>query len=424
MPRKSVTLRGGTIIAGALALAGATATWAPLAAASPTELTVRIEGATQTLFEGPILTDGHKIRAASDSVERPCDGANGGAHPTPGPTPTAAAADAMELVGQGFDGAWFPGFDDYFVERWGPDAQQGEAFWGVFANGVLTPVGGCQWEDSADDEVLWALDAFSGRSELRLAAADDSSPAPGPPSPTAEVEVGKPLALMVQSYAGAEGANPEVKPAAGVTVAPVATEAGTGFETTQTGDPSAVTTGADGAASVTFAEPGWRRVKAQSEATHIRSNRLDVCVEPPGGGGCGPLPPDARLRVPARYLPGPGLPPAPPVVRLPPGTVPSVGSLRLGKVSVDQRAGMASLEVELPGAGRVALSGAGIRSRSIDAAAAGPLELRIVPTEASRRALRKRGRVALIAQVTFTSAAGTTSSETRKLTLRVRARRG
>jgi len=396
------------------------------AAAAPVELTVRIEGETRTLFEGPILTDGRDVRADSDTEAHRCDGTNAVANPAPGPTPTAASVDAMELTGQEFDGIFSTGFDDYFITRWGPDAEdpEDEEFWGILVNGVLLPVGGCQWADQAGDEVLWAYDAFSGRPLLRLASADDPSQAPDPAAPTANVEVGWPLDLTVEAYAGAEGEDPVVEPADGVAVAPVETEAGTGFQTVEVGDPDAVVTAADGSASVVFDEPGWHRLKAQEDAGHIRSNRLDVCVEPIGGGDCGPLPADAQVRVPARYRPGNGGgagggggpststagPPAP------------GGAVQLGRVRVGSASGTASIEVLVPGPGRLSLSGAKVRERSAEASAAGAQWLKVVPTVAARTSLRRLGRLRLAVNVAFEPAGAAAVSLGRQLTLRLESR--
>jgi hypothetical protein len=391
----------------------------PAAEAAPTEVTVRIEGATKTLFEGPILSDGHDVEAASDTQARPCDGTNAGANPAPGPTPTAAGVDAMSLIGQDFDGRWFPGFDDYLVERWGPDRQDPEAgaFWGLLVDGELTPVGGCQWIDAPGDEVLWAYDAFSERKFLRLAAAGDAAPAPQPPDPIASVEVGQPLDLVVDSYSGAEGEAPAVEPAAGVTVAPVSTEPGSGYETVEVGSPDATVTASDGTASVSFDAPGWWRLKAEEEDGYIRSNRLDVCVEPVGGGDCGPAPADAQLRVPDRYL-GPGQDPplgsTPPVEPSPPRT-----SLRLGRLTLDRGTGMATLQAVVSAAGQLRLTAGGVRPFAVGAAGEGKVDLRVKPTPRAMKALRRSGRLRVSLRVTY-AAAGTTSAVRRQATLRLR----
>src|SRR5947208_13542981 len=82
-----------TALACAAAAGGATAVHA-----APVKVNVRIEGATKTLFEGPVTTDAHAV-TADTSGPHPCDGTNGGAHPTPGPTATGALDDAAKLAG-------------------------------------------------------------------------------------------------------------------------------------------------------------------------------------------------------------------------------------------------------------------------------------------------------------------------------------
>jgi len=219
----------------------------PSAGAMPTEVTVRIEGSSKTLFEGPVLTEGHDVKASSDLASRPCDGTNNGAHSQPSATPTAASVDAMAIVGEDFDGEWYPGFDDYFITRWGPDHEGGGAFWGVLVNGAFTSLGGCQFANQAGDEVLWAFDAFGSRPFLRLAAAADPSPAPGPALPTATVEEDEPLALSVTSSTGAmDGAPESIQPVAGALVAPVTTDPQSGYQEVETGDPSAAVATVDG----------------------------------------------------------------------------------------------------------------------------------------------------------------------------------
>jgi hypothetical protein len=387
---------------------------AATAVAAPVELTVRIEGAAKTLFEGPILSDGHDVRASSDSAARHCDGTNGGAHLFPGPTPTAAAVDATGLVGEDFDGRWYPGFDDYLVERWGPDAQEPEAsaYWGLLVNGALTPVGGCQWQNAPGDDVVWAYDAFTGRSFLRLTAA------------TAAVEVGQPLEVLAQSYGGGEGEEPKLEPAAGVTVAPVATEPGNGFQTVQVGSPAAVATAIDGTASLSFDSPGWQRLKAQEDAGYVRSNRLDVCVEPPGGGSCGPLPEDAQLRVPARYLAGPGQSgPVPDSGSSPPAPVASPRSgLRLGHIEIDRLSGRAKLTAIVSGPGTLRLSGRDVRPFATNAAGAGAVLLRVRPARRGVRSLRQAGRLRVSLQVVFDAGAEVAAAR-RRVLLRLRGAR-
>jgi hypothetical protein len=287
---------------------------APPVQATPTTVNVRIEGETETLFEGPVLTDGHNVRAASDTKAPPagrrCNGLNNNQNPLPGPTPTAASVDAMSILDLDFDGQWYAEpFEDYFIKRWGPDGQddaEGE-YWGLVVNNVFTNVGGCQHQLDGDDEVLWVYDAFVDRPRLALYPADYSA---GAVTLTAGVELGQPFEVEVDSWEGYnEGAPPSApvrtgaEPFEGAEVAPVVAGAG-GFEAIDLDDPAAVVTGADGMAEVKFDEPGWHRIKATvagvGEESAIRSNRLDVCVYESVPSECPPLPADDLVRVPSQ----------------------------------------------------------------------------------------------------------------------------
>ena len=275
-------------------------TWLmPAAQAAPTEVNVRIEGKTETLFEGPILTDGHAIRASSDKQARTCDGTNNGQNLYPVPTPTTSSVDAMSILGQDFDGQWYSQYDDYFIKRWGPDGQdegQGE-YWGVLVNNVYTNVGGCQYGLDAGDEVLWAYDAFKERPLLALFPAGYTG---GAQPLTATAALDQPFEVEVDSYEddleNAPPASPErqgAHPFAGATVAPVVATA-KGFERIATEGADAETSGVDGKATFVFHTYGWHRIKATELAPGggedaVRSNRLDVCVPEPPASGCVPL---------------------------------------------------------------------------------------------------------------------------------------
>lgn len=283
---------------------------APPAQAAFSQVNVRIEGKTETLFEGPILTEGHNVRASSDSSApasgRRCNGLNNGQNPSPGPTPTAAGADAMALIGEAFDGLWYAQpFEDYFLKRWGPDAQDEGAgeYWGLVVNNVFTDVGGCQFQLDAGDEVLWVYDAFANRPRLLLypvGYTEAALPAP------VTVDAAEPLELEVDSWSGYNEGDPppaptrSTTPYEGAEIAPVATDA-QGFERVEVGSAAAVTSGAGGLAEVTFGQTGWHRLKATvvnsgGKETVVRSNRLDVCVLP--DPSCATLPPEDLVRTP------------------------------------------------------------------------------------------------------------------------------
>jgi hypothetical protein len=302
-----------TIIAGFTITAVIAVCFGSMAWAAPTQVDVRIEGSSETLFEGPIWTEGHDIEASSDIQQRPCDGINPNdpENTVPGPTPTAAAADALSLIGGSFDGRWYPGYDDYFITRWGPDKEEAGMSWGVLVNNVFTDVGGCQYELGRSDEVLWVFDAFEHRPLLALFAAEQPY-ASGTRPLTATAKLGKPFEVEVLGY---DESTEDVPPAApqrigsspyeGAEVSPVQTSA-TGVERVLTVSPETVTTDAEGKASITFTESGWHRLKAtqvnaKGEESAIRSNRLDVCVPPEGSTTCQDPFPEDQVRTPPRY---------------------------------------------------------------------------------------------------------------------------
>lgn len=217
---------------------------APTAVAAPAAVKLRVEGASSTLFEDQITTDGHNVTTASGGTHK-CDGTNGGVNPSPGPSATAALDDGARLGGFSWDGTYDSGFDDYLVSRIGPDSQTSTLFWGLLVDSEFSSVGGCQQRVASDEEVLWAFDGF-GKAPLHLS---------GPSA----ANTGK--AFEVKVTDGASGA-----PLAG---------AGVG----------GAVSGADGRAKVTLNQKGIYRLKAE-RADSIRSNALSVCVDPAGAAPC------------------------------------------------------------------------------------------------------------------------------------------
>jgi hypothetical protein len=286
---------------------------APAAQAAPAEVKVRIEGETETLFEGPVLSDGHNVRGITDTKApawgRRCNGLNNAANPMPGPTATAASVDAMAILGEGFDGDWYGAnsFDDYFITQWGPERQDvGEGdYWGVVVNNVFTSVGGCQYQVDAGDEVIWVYDAFGGRPRLLLYPGDYSGAGV---RLTAKATLGVPFEVTVVKWGhecctSTPPPSPTRSTAAfeGAEVGPVVSTV-RGFERIDTASAETVQTGSDGSATITFDTTGWHRIKATAlsagKETAIRSNRLDVCVPDPPATDCGPLPGDDQVRTP------------------------------------------------------------------------------------------------------------------------------
>jgi hypothetical protein len=280
-----------------------------LAAASPTIVDLRIEGATETLFEGPLAVEPHGVLASSDTnpTPRSCDGINAldPENVAPAPTPTSASADAMALVGETFDGKWYPGFDDYFITRFGPDREAGGKSWGILVNDTFTSVGGCQYQLDEGDEVLWIFNAFNGRPNLALFP--ESETADGRPL-SATATLNQPFGVEVVAFEDSAEDTPSDHPGRegsrrfpNADVSPVTTSA-QGFEHVDTADPATVVTDAEGKAQITFTTPGWHRIKATvpglTEEEAIRSNRLDICVPAAGQSDCGPLPAEDQVRTP------------------------------------------------------------------------------------------------------------------------------
>lgn len=215
------------------------------AAAAPATVNLRIEGKTSTIFEGPVTTDA-KTLTKDGSGPHACDGTNGGANPTPGPTMTTALDDGAIAGGFTWDGTWFS-FGDFGIDRIGPDANSSSEFWGYAYNWQSSNVGGCQQQVSNGDDVLFGYDYFSKTALLRLT---------GPATAQADQPV---TVTVVDGQSGS--------PAAGASV-------------------GGTLTGPDGRATVTFSSTGVQRLKAE-RADALRSNALVVCVHRGDDGTCG-----------------------------------------------------------------------------------------------------------------------------------------
>jgi len=210
---------------------------ASAASAATVPIKLRIEGATRTIFEGTVKTEGHEVTTVSGGTHK-CDGTNLGANPTPGPTPTAALDAAAAKSGFTWDGTWFGSFEDFGVERIADTSQTETEFWAVLVSYQFSSVGGCQQEVKPKEEVLWAWNAFEAAHFLKLKKAKHST-------------------NTVVVTDGATG-----QPIEGATVGPVNNAPG-------------AATNAQGEATLTFNTPGKHRVKAE-RSDSIRSNSLVI----------------------------------------------------------------------------------------------------------------------------------------------------
>jgi hypothetical protein len=259
---------------GVLAATLCSALLAPAAAqAAPVTVNLRIEGASQTVFEGPVTTDARQIPDASDGTLHACDvrsnGGNAGAGAPQG-TATTAAFDAATANGFAFR-AEFTGtsvfngatteVNDFFVNQLGPDAAQSVApfaYHQLYVNGTAAQTGGCQVAAQPGQEVVWGYSADANR-VLRLT---------GP----ARVRPGEAFTVGVTN--AATGAAVE-----GATVA-------------------GGTTDSAGAARVVVRDRGAATLKAEASRA-IRSNALTVCATDGADGFCGTTTPTGQTVEPA-----------------------------------------------------------------------------------------------------------------------------
>jgi hypothetical protein len=239
-----MSVRSRCALSGALILVSLAAPAA--AGAAPVTVNLRVEGATQTIFEGPVITDVHQVTTPSDAQARTCDGSNIG-QPS-APTAIGALDDAARGGGFSWDALWDPSFNDYYpFLRIGPDTIDSSTHYLAFyLNWAFAETGGCGQHVNQGDDVVFAYEDFEASPLLRLT---------GPGTATT-------------------GENVTVKVVDGLNSAP---QAGVSV--------GGATTGADGTATLSFAQRGIYRLKADRPGA-IRSNAVVLCVDPPGALGC------------------------------------------------------------------------------------------------------------------------------------------
>jgi hypothetical protein len=222
------------------------------ALAAPVTVTLRIEGPTRTLFEGPVTTDVRPFQFTGDPVSHVCDGtaANMGPSATPSPTRGAAVAAAAAQAPFSMTGSWFdslgsPSFDQIAGESVSFDVATSR-YLVEYRNGTAATLGACADAISSGDDILFAYG--TGREQL-LKLSGPTTAAPGAPVP-----------VRVTAWDGS--------PVAGATV-------------------GGQTSGADGAVTVgPFSARGNQDLKATKSGA-IRSNRLRVCITDGSDGACG-----------------------------------------------------------------------------------------------------------------------------------------
>lgn len=222
-------------------------------AAAPASVTVRVEGASQTLLAATSVTTNGVAVEKDGNAEHTCSG--------------ASAAGALQQATSGnWNGAWFKGIG-YSVETILGETHAFEPgvpanyFWAYWLDDKSATAGICEGELSSGDSVLFFPECFSESGAC--------APAPNPLALSAPsvAERGSPMTVSVTSYANASGAS---SPAAGVTVA---------------GGGASATTGANGQATLSLAQAG--NVVLQASAPGSVRDEASVCVHSGNDGTCG-----------------------------------------------------------------------------------------------------------------------------------------
>ncbi len=159
--------RSGAIALLLTMLAVALASTASAQSFDPPQVNVRVEGIHKTLFEGFVNATIHKVDGHDGTGAHRCNGKNGGAHKTPVPTFTAAFDSATRQSNLSWHGKWYPSFEDFVIDRVGPDASTSSKFWNLELNWQDLNVGGCQQQVKNGDKLLIAYNAF-GKALLEL----------------------------------------------------------------------------------------------------------------------------------------------------------------------------------------------------------------------------------------------------------------
>lgn len=114
-------------------------------------------------------------------------------------------------------------------------------------------------------------------------------------------------------------------------------------------------------------------------------------------------------------------PPASTPVTTPPATPISAAAspvkFSFGKLKLAKKKGTATLQVKASGAGTLKLSGKKVKSKTVKVKKAGTVNVAIVPTAATKKALRKSGSANVTVKVSFKGTAGGITTKSRKVRL-------
>ena len=268
---------------GAAILALSAAADAQAGAPAPGPVTVRVEGSTATLLPPTLVAT---VAGSYTPV--------GKTAACPG-TSAAEALDLATLAGgtSGWAGTFNAGFADYFVTAIAGEAHPTGAadgsYWSFWIDNTPAQMGICGQQLNSGDQILFFPDCF-GKCPAGFVSPNVLSMT----APPAVVQKGAAATVTVTSYANADGT-----PSAAIG----ATVSGGGVT---------ATTGANGAATVTFTTTGTFTLRATA-ANSVRSEPHDVCVHDGNDGSCGTTAPPGTPPPPTPP-PGPTTAPPPPCV--------------------------------------------------------------------------------------------------------------
>ncbi len=105
-------------------------------------------------------------------------------------------------------------------------------------------------------------------------------------------------------------------------------------------------------------------------------------------------------------------------------STPPSNAFTFGKPALDKKKGTAKLPVTVPGAGTLTIADVKktkkrIKAKTLQATAAGTVNLPVAPTKSARKTLKAKGKLKLKVAVTFTPTGGLAATQTRKLTLKL-----
>jgi hypothetical protein len=149
------------------------------AGAAPVTVNVRVEGPTQTFFEGPVTTDVRDWQFSGDPTTHACDGTAAVGGSSASPVPTGGAA--LMAAGLTTTGTWYDGLGFSLATINGVGVSESVPpyrYMTEYYNGVFASLGSCAQPVANGDDYLFAYTEYDSPA-LRLTALDRAIAAGG-----------------------------------------------------------------------------------------------------------------------------------------------------------------------------------------------------------------------------------------------------